>query len=110
MTKKITKAHDLKIGDIFNTNWGYDQSNIEFYQVTEIIGKKTVKIRKLLAEAIRNERTYAYIIPRKNSFDPDEKEMLKRVQEDHKGEPCVKISIVAYGRMWDGEPKIYNWA
>ena len=31
-----------KIGDIFNTCWGYDQTNMEYFEVTEVKGKHLI--------------------------------------------------------------------
>ncbi|MCW7416708.1 hypothetical protein OHC89_26490 [Escherichia coli] len=37
----------IRIGDIFHTHWGYEQTNIEFYQVVSLHGKKTVGLREI---------------------------------------------------------------
>lgn len=31
--------HGVKVGDIFKSSWGYDQTNIDFYQVIAVTGK-----------------------------------------------------------------------
>lgn len=31
--------HDVKVGDIFKSSWGYDQTNIDFYEVIAVSGK-----------------------------------------------------------------------
>lgn len=31
-----TSGHTLKVGDVLRTCWGYDQTNVEFYQVTRV--------------------------------------------------------------------------
>lgn len=33
-----SKPHDVKVGDIFRCSWGYDQTNIDYYEVTKVIG------------------------------------------------------------------------
>ena len=38
--------HDVKVGDVFKCSWGYDQTNIDYYQVTRVIGKM-VEIREI---------------------------------------------------------------
>jgi hypothetical protein len=53
-TEKSAFRHDVKIGDIFSTCWGYDQTNVEFYEVTALIGQKMVEVREICAE---NEET-----------------------------------------------------
>lgn len=47
--QKASKAafvHSLEVGDILRSSWGYDQTNIDFYAVTKVIGK-CVEIREL---------------------------------------------------------------
>jgi hypothetical protein len=36
--KQLSAAHDVKPGDIFRASWGYDQTNIDFYQVLSVSG------------------------------------------------------------------------
>ena len=40
-------AEGVHVGDIFYTQWGYDQTNIDFYQVVELKGKHTMILRGL---------------------------------------------------------------
>lgn len=39
MSKATTNIDGYKAGDIFYTNWGYEQTNIEFYQVRPAMQK-----------------------------------------------------------------------
>ncbi len=38
--RKLTSEHDIKVGDIFYTSWGYDQTNTEFYEVVNVRGSR----------------------------------------------------------------------
>ena len=40
----------LKVGDIVNTSWGYDQTNVEFYVVTRV-SKARVWVRRIKADS-----------------------------------------------------------
>lgn len=42
-----TRPTTLKEGDILYSSWGYEQTNIDYYQVTKVIGKRTVEIREI---------------------------------------------------------------
>ena len=44
--------HPLQIGSILYTSWGYEQTNIDFYQVIELIGTSTVVLREIAQEKI----------------------------------------------------------
>lgn len=41
----------LNVGDILVSSWGYDQTNVDFYQVTATIGARTVELRPIGAES-----------------------------------------------------------
>lgn len=43
--------HTLKVGDILHSSWGYDQTNVDFYQVIEA-REKTVLIRSIRKESV----------------------------------------------------------
>ena len=42
--KKAQQPHSLKVGDILYCSWGYDQTNVDFFKVSEVIGKRKIKI------------------------------------------------------------------
>lgn len=37
----------LNVGDVLRCSWGYDQTNIDYYEVTGLIGKTMVEIREI---------------------------------------------------------------
>lgn len=48
------KPHGLQVGDILKSSWGYDQTNIDYYQVTQVVGVHTVVIREIAAHTEEN--------------------------------------------------------
>tara|TARA_R100000789_G_C3008975_1_gene150804 strand:- start:365 stop:958 length:594 start_codon:yes stop_codon:yes gene_type:complete len=96
--------HTLKVGDILYTSWGYDQTNIDYYQVTGIVGTKMVKIRQICHKAESSEMTYDNVVPVKDSFiDSNHRgeEMTKRVQVGN----GIRMSSFEYATLWDGKPQ-----
>ena len=47
--KKITKANKfgVKVGDFFYMSWGYEQTNINYFQVIELVGETSVRVREV---------------------------------------------------------------
>lgn len=39
--------HDVKIGDIFCSTWGYEQTNVDYYQVTKLCGQSMAEVREI---------------------------------------------------------------
>jgi hypothetical protein len=47
---KAAWINPLKVGDLLYTSWGYDQTNVEFYAVTRVSGKR-VWIREIAGDS-----------------------------------------------------------
>lgn len=47
MTTQMTAAREVEIGDVLMASWGYEQTNIDYYMVIELVGKVSVKIVKI---------------------------------------------------------------
>lgn len=51
----VNSVNNFQVGDILHYSWGYDQTNAEFFQVTEVKAK-TVKIREIGCKAIEGSQ------------------------------------------------------
>lgn len=43
--KPKTNKFGVKVGDLFEASWGYDQTNVDFFQVIKLVGEKSVRVR-----------------------------------------------------------------
>jgi hypothetical protein len=44
----MSENHVPKVGDVYATSWGYDQTNVEFYQITKVSPSgKTVSAQEI---------------------------------------------------------------
>jgi hypothetical protein len=74
-------AHDFKVGDILYDSWGWEQTNIDFYQITEVL-KGSVKLRPISDIYAPNQEgninsMAAYVIPVRDNFTGPE--VLKKI-------------------------------
>lgn len=94
--------HGLKVGDILYSSWGYDQTNINFYQVTEVRGKEVV-IREIASKLLSSDgygSDKVTAVP--NHFIGPE---LRRRPQGSAGHMYVKIDGSQSGWLWDGKPE-----
>ena len=109
--KVKAQPHSVKVGDMFHTSWGYEQTQVEFYQVVELVGKATVVIRQLIGfvedgsecKSGSADRLYA----KKDVFVKNET-IRKRVNMGG-GSPSLKICSVVTAWAWDGKSKHHSW-
>lgn len=79
----------LEVGDVLRSMWGYDQTNIDYYEVTRVLGRM-VEIRALAQESVETMHMQGECVPLPGKYV---------------GEPMRKLAR-------DGRVKIesYAWA
>lgn len=91
----------VKVGDIFVSSWGYDQTNTDYYEVTALTGA-SVKVRPIgkiqEPDSVGNYQT----MPKPGAFVGDE--MTKRIQggEYEHSRPGFKVNSHSYAFLWEG--------
>ena len=55
--KKAEKQNKfgVKVGDLFRTSWGYEQTNNDFFQVVELVGSMSVRVREVCPPVVKRE-------------------------------------------------------
>jgi len=84
MTAIIPKEQSNKdlLGKVFYSSWGYDQTNVNFYQVVALKGKKTVILQELNSEYRPTGDMSGKVKPIVDSFK-SEKTYQKRLNFNH---------------------------
>ena len=44
--------YGVKVGDVFYNSWGYEQTNIDFYEVVKLRGKTQIVLRAIASEVV----------------------------------------------------------
>jgi hypothetical protein len=94
MTEEKLKTHTLKVRDILSCSWGYGQTNVDFYQVTES-GKKYVKIEKIETRIVSGDGFSDRVVPGDRLGN---KPLLKIPRPNN----SIKIASYADAYKWDG--------
>ena len=96
--------HDLVVGDILYTSWGWEQTNIDFYKVLGLHGKKSISI-----VAIGENCNYdPYGMTGTKMPHPDTVSASSKVLRGIYGFYGIKIESYSKAKKWDGEPKHYS--
>lgn len=78
----------VKPGDIFVSSWGCEQTNVNFYQVISVHGKKTVTVREVRGDFIFSQSMAGKVRPQKNDFISDP---IKRQIKTCSDRPFISI-------------------
>ena len=60
--------YGVKVGDVFYDSWGYEQTNIDFYQVIALRGKTQVVLAAIGAYSRQDGFCSAMVKPKKDDF------------------------------------------
>lgn len=102
--EKMTQPTTLKEGDILYSSWGWEQTNIDFYQVTKILGKRNVEITQISQSNDTTDMPYdqgkTMPIPHRFVGQP-----IKKVVKNGNS---VTLTNYASAYPWDGRPLHYS--
>ena len=65
--KAADASHNVKAGDIFRCSWGYDQTNIDYYQVVSVTGQMAI-VQEIAQEAQETGFMSGECVPSPDSF------------------------------------------
>lgn len=116
----------VRVGDIFSASWGWEQTNVDFFQVVQLVGACSVRVRQVhppmisddTVSGMSSDRTYKIthdLLPATNSsvfIEDQENGDLKRLKSyaaDGKSNPLFKLSSFADAYLCTGETeKVYE--
>lgn len=55
MSKVNRNKYGVKVGDLFIAHWGYEQTNNTFFQVVELVGSTSVRVREVSPVPVNRE-------------------------------------------------------
>lgn len=96
ITKLTFRNGSVSIGDVFVSSWGYEQTNVNFYQVVSLHGTKTVIVREITAKSRAVQSTAGYSKPLINNFVG---ESIRRKIKEIGSKPSIKIEDFEYVRL-----------
>lgn len=92
--------HDVKVGDIFRSSWGYDQTNIDYYQCVRLVGKKMMEVREICEQSEDTGWLQGQSVPAPNHWatEPDYSDEGKAYKAEHgyyptKEKPAFRVLI-----------------
>lgn len=102
--KKLNAQDNTKIGDIFYTSWGYEQTNVSFFQVVERPTKASVIIRMISHNLSDVNGMSGYAFPVKDDFigEPIRKTFNKYGN-------IAKAEYSYDAKVWHGEKVYTSW-
>ncbi|AUQ92775.1 hypothetical protein PhaeoP24_04217 (plasmid) [Phaeobacter inhibens] len=102
------KPHNLEKGLILYTSWGYDQTNVEYYEVIGVPSKCYVDLQRIAAPLARGEEGF---MSGNSVPNPENKigETFRRKVDMSGSRPSIRIDSVATAWIWDGKEKYSSW-
>ena len=104
------EGHGFAVGDVVVSSWGYEQTNIDFYEVVRVLSPKTVAVRQIAAtldpDSTPGGAMSGFKRPTRGAFLDDASELVCRARGD-------RVHGVRRGghtaSRWDGKPQRCSW-
>ena len=100
------KMKSVEIGQIYYTSWGYEQTNVDFYQVTSV-KNAMVGLRPISSKMIKQDSwASGKVVAIKDDFKGEE--FFKRANFEL-GKGSFTITSFSSAWLWEGNPKECSW-
>lgn len=94
--------HGLKQGDILYSSWGYEQTNIDYYEVVAVRGK-AVAIREIESRIVSDSGYSHKVVPVPGRYTGP---AIKKIPSSgYQGRPMIRLTSYSIAQLWDGVPK-----
>lgn len=103
--KKKAQTRGVEVGQFMSASWGYEQTNVNFYKVTKLIGETMAEVVAVGQMDVGGEGGAAMstnVIPMEEP-KADAKTYKVRVKA---GRATINGN---YASVWDGKPKYCSW-
>jgi hypothetical protein len=101
-----------EVGQIFKYSWGYDQTNVDFYQVTEVKGKRAT-LRAIEAKTVEGSSGFmcCNVTPIKDNFREGNmaETLTKIVKAGYKGQPTFSMEFGSLSLTSETEQSYCSW-
>ncbi len=111
--KEIISKYGIKVGDILEDSWGYEQTNVEFYKVTKIVSPCKIEIVEV-GHSRSNYESHGMacdVVPDVNNEIGER--IVKTVAQDswekQDGRYHIKINSCVSLTPWNGQPCYCSW-
>jgi hypothetical protein len=98
-------THSLAVGDVVSSSWGYEQTNVSFYQVVRVVSAKSVEVRQLAQQTTEDGFMSGTTVALKDEF-------LSRAPMVRRAEGVCVLNVDRSGHSaskWDGKPQRSSW-
>ncbi len=102
----------IVVGTIFVSSWGWEQTNVSFYQVQAVRGGFVI-VRELQTKRDPSKMYFAqqmcdYVIAEAGDFLENTVSIRKKVTFTN-GKAMLRMKSYERAYVWDGEPKYRSW-
>lgn len=96
--EELAPAPVVAVGDIFVASWGYDQTNLDWYEIVAVLGPSMVKVREIGAVEFGRDD----MMPSPGRFIGDA--FKARVGKGYRGQAYINDERDHHAYAWDGTP------
>lgn len=96
----------IKVGDVFYESWGYEQTNIDFWQVTALKGKTQIVLHAISSKTVKDIGFCSIMVkPIKNAWTKHYagEKITKKVQGTIENPYCSAEHGILCLTTWDAE-------
>lgn len=103
--KTVAQNGSVVTGTLFSHSWGYDQTNIDFYEVISVSGSMAT-VCQIYQDSERTGHDCGITTPTPGKFFGEP--MRRKIKAGYDGVASLNINDCGWCGLWDGKPKCFS--
>lgn len=104
---KNNAPHKWEVGLILSSSWGYEQTNVNFFEVVAVVGKCFVDVEEIGSQVATDAHEGYSSMSSKVVPDPEAR--TGKITRCKVSRGSIKSPVYGYASPWDGLPKYCSW-
>ena len=104
---EANKPHAWEVGLILSSSWGYEQTNVNFFEVVAVVGKCFVDVEEIGSQTATDAHEGYSSMSSKVVPDPEVR--TGKITRCKVSRGSIKSPVYGYASPWDGRAKYCSW-
>lgn len=101
------KGHGWGVGLILTGSWGYEQTNVDFFEIVKVIGKNMIEIEQIGSQPATDSADGLSSMA--DQVVPDPESRSGKISRHIVRRGSIKSPVYGNASLWDGRPRYHSW-
>lgn len=94
-------THGMLVGTILSSLWGWEQTNVDFFEIVRVVSDKVVEVRPISSRKEYDSDMTGKAMPIPGAF-------IGEVMRKRANQRGIRLTSYSWASIWDGKPEPFS--